>query len=937
MAFASLHGHTCFSDGFNTPEEIYRVCVDSDCVGVGFTDHGTMGGTFPCVVKVPWDQGKVCFVAGLEGYHWDPNYTFEEHKESQRRSRKQNGVATRYTFHITLLAVNDTGYKNLCRINYNAWKTFYKYPLINMASLGDTSGIVCFTGCPSSYFVYLLLTEQFDKAKDWVKYLKSVFGTVFVEVMGGWEIHKRYEKEAMDVARLTNTPVVATKDYHYGSPQDKVVYDALCLAKRKPVIQGAYDLATPPDTIAEKEGLDNALSLLKGVSYSKLKLTGCHTRVGAKELWGVVREKARVLGEVYQQRVEHEISVIEHLDMGWYIAMLYEICQYMNRHGVLYEARGSASGSLVCYLLGITCIDPIRHNMLFERFMSKSRREIPDIDLDVPSSQRGLVISELQKDWVVAKITTTSFVGEKLAQHCYERVREQCPDTTVTPQHFVGRVYNTGVHASGMVLVPHDTNVVIPMRHKDGWDIVEFEAEHLPFVKWDLLGQKTLDVVQDTYRSLTPPDQHCLNGYLQWRDKVIYNEKNIIDAMLHAHECGTPGVFQLEGSMSSFFLSGSYWSLDELSKLVAIYRPAVLASPFVRRLLRGEPVDPVIAECCRSGFPIYQEDLMQVLTKVANVPLEETYTIIKKTARKDPDAVATIQNLLKANLSKLGPQRAQSIVDTVIAFTGYGFNVAHAVAYAVRMGVTAYLKHKYPHVYFTHLLNRENDIKARLSYILHLQYVYNIRPVPAFSQQYNIVNNKLLVPVDNIKRVSVKDVPHIVSGQGLSANQFVQHCLDNNVSLSTIKGLDDSGFSKAMWGVPLVPRFTAAQHNRKFVKKKVTVPPDQPFSPQEPVMSLEQYNLHISQSHVPLTPCPLPPVRLAWAPKDFLCCGLVVRSGKEYTVIDTFGEQYVLEGYTCSEHVRLVTGLRAKRYGSKIKAEPVASRGNQHQPSHQEG
>jgi DNA polymerase III subunit alpha len=876
---ASLHGHTFYSDGVNSPEDVLQVARECGISVVGITDHGTMAGTYACLSSA---ADGISAVAGLEAYHYMPVSDDQKAKKA---------------YHITLLALNDVGYKTLCSINYNAWRNFYKYPIADVVGR-YYDGVACLTGCPQSYFATCLRDGNVDAAIEWVNRLRQCYPVVAVEIMGGAPIYDLYVDKAMDVARKLGLLPVSTKDYHYCRRSESDIHAALMVAKGRGALDGLYALESPIETIAGREGIENAIRLFGGVQYTRLSTRRVSVDISDDEVVNLVYERARQLGPQYVERATNELSVIRDLDMLWYIKMLYDICKQLREAGILYEARGSASGSLVCYLLGITCIDPIKYGLLFERFMSRKRREMPDVDIDVPASKRDDILSLLRQRWNVAKMLTVNSVGEKLAKHCVNRIAERS-GIRIEESKLVGRVYNTGVHASGIVLWPKNEISVVPVRHVDGEDVVECTMDTVPYVKWDLLGQKTLDVITDTFTEIA--NSRSIDDYFRWRDDVVLQDEAVKRSMLYVYRTSAVGVFQLEGNMRSMLGRRLFTSVEELARLVAIYRPAVLASGVVSDIFDDKPIDPLISANCRFGYPIYQEDLMMILHKVVGIPLEDSYSIVKQAAKKNQDVLDDIEKRIRSVMEH-DPQRCENILQILKAYFGYGFNVAHAVAYAVRMAITAYMRMCADDRYMLSLLRRETSPLSVISYQLYMQNVlgYKILPSLRCGIDADSKSRVLYVGIDFVKHVSRKDAEIIErnSGRG-SLVDFVSGCVSDGISKRAVEAMDACGITRFFWDVGagnMMAIYEAILYNTTRKRKRVPVPNDVARRDSSNVLfALNDICSYTSHAGVLLYPVPVPAVRISRVGKSGVFSGAVYRAGDEHYFVDGVGEVYELQ------------------------------------------
>lgn len=812
MSWSSLHGHTIYSDGLHSPDEILQAAKDIGIKSIGITDHGTMAGTY---LSRCCDCERVKVVSGLEAYHVD----------------KEGNI-----YHITLLALNDVGFSNLCKANLYAWKNKRKFPLLDDNYLLDYknwSGVCCLSGCPSSKFARYLMHGRVKEAKDWVRSLKSSFPDGFyVEIQGGSPIQDCYAESAMSIARSLGISVVSTSDYHYTYDNDKFVHDALMLSKGRKGIDSNVALCKCPETISGREGIENGNKLSDLVSYSKISMQKISVESSVDYLRDVVVRRAKELRlpDEYFKRIDYELSVIDKTDMGWYLATLYNLYSLIASKypSAIIEVRGSSAASVVLWLLGVTSIDPIKHGLIFERFLSEKRKEIPDVDIDVQSSMRDDILDTISQRYRVAKIITSNRLDERGAKNAAIRAKQK-GGIDVNPTLLVGKCYNTGVHASGVVI--SDTDFVVPLRYDKGYLVVEYENKYLPYVKFDLLGQKTFDVIHDV----------CSRENILYRDIIRHVECDSIDlykSLCFAKEFGASGIFQVEGSMQSLFKRIRCRSIDDLTKLVAVYRPAVLASGYLDSILNNEKIDEEVSKYTIYGYPIFQEDLMRILVGFGICDITEAYSIVKLAAKKDEESLKLIEDKIRHRISgKRSDREIDNILTILRAFFGYGFNLAHARTYAIRAAVTAYLRYKYFKSFWEVALGRENDRLYLCSYLVFLSQFFTILP-PMFNVDFSFCPDGnhpdyLYVGLSSYKNISYDGA--IVICDVLKHRPTICDFLSSvigKVNKREIESMIDSGLLSIYYGIGIdkvKEIFESVLYNSTHKRKKVGISRDYNF------------------------------------------------------------------------------------------------------------
>lgn len=870
MIWSPLHGHTVYSDGVQRPEDVALFAKEAGFCAVGITDHGTMAGTYlsRCV------DSPLKVIAGVEIYHNDSN----DHREGKR-------------YHLTLIALNDMGFTSLCKANLYAWEHFYRHPIVTLDYLLDKKnwrGVVCLTGCPASKFAVMLRDGDVKGAEEWLLMLRSAFDEVYVEVQGGSEIQDSYSKDAMRLAKRCSLKPIATSDYHYNNNEDRIRYEMLVMAKGMMPNNVDLRLERVPDTEAGREGILNAVDLANRVSYSRIPVQKISSGVSVEVIESFVMQEAqkRNLDDKYLSQIRYELDVMKKLDVMWYIGVLWQICRQMRERGFVFEARGSASASVVLWLLGITHLDPIKHGLLFDRFMSVKRRELPDVDLDVCASQRDNIVQCVRDmGWNVAKILTSNTLTDKGVSRAAERIRRIKPDVTDAEISMLnGAVYNTGVHASGMVLWPKGTDCVVPLRWCDGDLVVEYENKYLPYIKFDLLGQKTLDVLVDVVRRSDG------SSYESVRDMVVNDPMMVFKSLQDARVNGCLGVFQLEGSMSKFFRRVRCSSLMDIANVISVYRPAVLASGYAEKIANRESAPEHIAKHCMSGYPIYQEDLMRILVNVADVELSDAYTIVKLAAKKGIDAIADVVARLKSNLLNRGlsDSDVEDVLKIVAAFFGYGFNLSHAVAYAVRAAVSLVLRYRYWRVFWETLLRHETDNVMLANYLAYLSRFVSVMP-PIDEVDFCMRGDKLFVGLSTFKGIGREDAEHIsmLTRQKVSLLSLLAG-LYGKVSATVIKSLAASGLIEYWYGVSqnqALELWENFVYNCRHKKKKRIVHDTVRFNPDISRIDSLPYSLLSQRLSGAGLPYYIPKSSVGFVSRDMVHAVVVKRSSNRFVLV----------------------------------------------------
>jgi len=710
----SLHSHTCFSDGFLEPHELAAVC---DTIAI--TDHGTLAAHY-------YNDSRCKVIRGIELYvDLPPEMLGESNK-------------TRKVCHLTVLADGEAGWRELVQLNKLAWQQFYYVPRLTLEQVqGDH--IIVLSGCPSSPIAKLFLMGKLEEAERVYLELANRFrGRFYAEVQHGLEIQNSYSQFVIELAKRHGHTIVFTQDAHY-SNSTYLAWRASRHGFDCPVL--AIDREVPQEMLAYYH---NSVSLARDIApYSVPNMLGVtQTDDDINYLKTRISAVSSRLDDSDRERISYELDVMQSIGICGYMRLADEVFQTCKRVAGVAVVRGSAASSLVAHCLGWSQFHPDRFNLVFERFVSRHRRELPDVDIDVPASSRDAIIAELSKRFKLSKVATKICYAEAAAKNQVARAARdgKIPanaDTATIASQLLGRMYGLGVHAAGLAVIPDEAEGILPMRYVDKHWVCEWCMDVLPVVKIDILGQKTLDVVHSVVND-SNRDLCCYT----LDDKAVYNS-------MHSD---TVGVFQLEGAMRSFarfcLKQEENPSVDTLSFISAMYRPAVIDAGLLEQYLRGTiKVPPRYAKVCRHGFPVYQEDLLRILGLYMDI--SHAYTIIKLLAKKQ-------SNKVQKYLSDIGCELPPNLLTYIESYAGYAFNLAHSAAYAVRSYHTAYIRHYYPHLFWPIMIDAENDDMQKACYIMRAARQFDVLPPDGLSVSSRVEGSKLILGLCNVKRYSTK-------------------------------------------------------------------------------------------------------------------------------------------------------------------------------------
>jgi DNA polymerase-3 subunit alpha len=779
MSFAHLHVHTEYSllDGFSNIKKLMQRVKEMEMPAVAITDHGTMFGVIDFYNAA--NQAGVKPVIGLESYM------------APRGMRDRDPKADRNAFHLLLLAENQTGYQNLLKIASAAQlEGFYYNPRIDHDFLAAHSeGLICTSGCMSAEIPRALLEERPEEAVRRMNWYFDVFGPdrFFVEL----QQHNIKEMTALnqrlvELGARYSAKFVATNDVHYINPEDARLQDIMLAIQTSTLLSDpdrmrmtdeSYYLRTPQEMgrlFAEvPEALSNTLLIAERCNVD-LSFKGYHLpdfpvpegyttetflrhlcQEGARKRYGARAESPEV-----QQRLDYELGVVHEMGFDAYFLIVSDLCRHAREQGIWYNARGSAAGSIVAYVLQITLVDPLQHDLLFERFLNPGRISMPDIDLDFQDDLRSRMLEYCTQKYgsdKVAQIITFGTLGTKAALRDVGRVmdiplsevdrvaklvpfvsgrtttmqdalaRPEFKEVYDTQPHLhglidvaaqvEGTVRNAGTHAAGVVISDKPILDYLPLhRPTSGSEenpiktVTQFEMgvlASLGMLKVDILGLITLTVMQRACEMIEK--RHGVRLHL---NNIPLDDPKAFELLGNGH---TAGVFQVEGGgMTRFLMQMRPDKLDHIIAMVALYRPGPMnfIQDYIDRMHgkgKIEYLHPAMAPIFDStyGIPVYQEQLMRAAVDLAGYTPSESDELRSAISKKKKGEIEKHRRKFVEGAVKQGMNKAtaESIFANWEEFARYGFNKSHAADYGVIAVQTAYLKANYPAEYMAALLS----------------------------------------------------------------------------------------------------------------------------------------------------------------------------------------------------------------------------------------
>ena len=798
MAFAHLHVHTEYSllDGASRVKELIRRTKELGMDSVAITDHGVM-------------YGAVRFYkeAKAQGIH--PVIGCEVYLAPGMRQERAEVDGTRY-YHLILLAENETGYRNLVElISLANIEGYYYKPRIDKELLRQYhDGLIALSACVAGEIPQAILRGNSERAEALVAEYVEIFGqdNFFLEIQDhGLPEEKTVNRALRELAKKYDIGLVATNDVHYVHANDSEFHDILlCVQTGRTINDPDRMRFSGPDYYLKSEeemaalfadypdALENTAKIAArcqvDFTFGELQLPFYplpeHFESDDAYLRALCEERlssryAYVTDEI-RTRLDYELDVIHGMGYASYFLIVWDFINYARGHGVeVGPGRGSAAGSIVAYLLGITNIDPLRYALLFERFLNPERVSMPDIDIDFDDINRGRVISYVKERYGedhVAQIATFGTMGAKGAIRDVGRVLEMSfsevsainklvpAELNITLERALKessdfrRLYdedesvrrvidlarrieglprNISIHAAGVVIAKEPLASQVPVWVSEGTLVTEFDkddVEALGLLKMDFLGLRTLTIIADTVRHV-----RASHGIDLDVDAIpLVDEKT--SQMLCNGDTGA--VFQMESAgMTNLVKDLQPKGFVDLIPTVALYRPGPLGSGMVTDFIDGlhgkkevvymHPLlEPILKETF--GVVLYQEQVMQIVQVLAGFSLGQADLLRRAMGKKKHDLLMAQKEIFLQGCAKNGIEAslANHIFDLLTHFADYGFNKSHSAAYGLLAWQTAYLKAHYPVEFMAGVLTSIMDKTDKIPVYIQLCRQMGIKILP---------------------------------------------------------------------------------------------------------------------------------------------------------------------------------------------------------------
>lgn len=828
MQYVPLHLHTENSllDGAIRIKELCKFAKENDMPAVAITDHGNMYGAIQMYEEAK--SAGIKPLIGCEFYVYDGDIT-------------EKNPAKTHPWHLVLIAKDQTGYKNLVKLVSTAkCKGMYYKPRINHELIEKHhEGLICLSACVQGEVAQGFIQGNKEASYEAAKFYKGLFGEdYYIELQDhGLEKQKMSNPGLIQLAKDLDIKMVITNDSHYLRKEDADWHDTLLCIQTNALKESQDRFRFPNDEFYVKtpEQLRDSFKWMEADMFEEcIKNTvevadKCHliiemgkyhipyfelppnftsesyleylTLEGIKKRYGGLRPELK-------ERMDYELGVINKMGFAEYFLIVSDFIHYAKRNDIpVGPGRGSAAGSLVSYALEITDLDPIRHNLLFERFLNPERVSMPDVDIDFCVERRGEVIDYVTKKYGADKVCQIVTFGTLAARNAMKSVArvydipfaqsnqwaqlipaepkikiddalkdgmelKKLYDTDPTVKKLVdmakaieGLKNNTGMHAAGVIISKMPLEDIVPVEpSKEGLIVTEYtmiEDEHIGLLKMDFLGLRNLTIIHNALKMVEK----------RTGEKVDINNIPLDDeATFELLQKGdTDGVFQLESAGMKKLVKDLKPSVfEDLGALVALFRPGPLNSgmvdDFVQRKHGRQKIEyahpdlePILKDTY--GTIVYQEQIMQIFQTLADYSLGQADNVRRMMGKKQLDKMAEQKGLFVQNTASHGMSQkdAEKLFEQIEQFAAYCFNRSHSAAYAFVAYQTAYLKAHYPVEYMSALLSSvSNDQEKTQLYIGECQKM----GIKVLAPDVNKSNAKFTPDGDNIRfgLASIKNV-----------------------------------------------------------------------------------------------------------------------------------------------------------------------------------
>ncbi len=836
--FVHLHVHSQYSllDGACLISDLIDLALQHKMPAVSLTDHGNMFGAIEFYTEAMAKGVKP--IIGYEAYV-APASRFEKTTQGIQEA----------SFHLILLAKDEAGYKNLLKlVSFGYLEGFYYRPRVDKELLLQHSkGLIALSSCLQGEIPYLIVRDKYEEAKKVASHYKDIFGAgnFYLELQRNLIPEQDIANNGvLKISKELDIPIVATGDVHYISKRSARAHEALLCIQTQTTLDDPNHMKFQTDEFYFKspdemkqlfaEVPQAIISTLEIAEKCNLELEFNKTHLPhftppeGKTRDEYLRELAedglkkryQIIDETVHNRVEHELKIIKETGFTSYFLIAWDFIHYAKSKGIpVGPGRGSAAGSVVSYALGITDLDPIKNDLIFERFLNPDRVSLPDIDIDFCYERRGEVINyvveKYSKENVAQVITFGTMqaravirdVGRVMALGYGEvdRIAKLVPsDPNITLEEAIkgepelrnmyksnpkitqlietslaleGLTRHASTHAAGVVISDEPLTNYIPL-FKAGEDQISTgysmsSLEKIGLLKMDFLGLRTLTVIDETVK-ITKRTK----GVEIDIENIPLNDSKTFALLSRAESLG---VFQLESSgMRELLRKLKPNKFEDIVAILALYRPGPIGSgmvdDFIKRKHGQVPIkydhkllEPILKETY--GIIVYQEQVMRIVSELAGFTMSQADSLRRAMSKKTPEIMEQARSSFIEGATKKGIEKrtAEKVFNLIEYFAGYGFNKSHSTAYALISYRTAHLKANYPVEFMTALLTSERDNIEKVAFYIEETQRMDIKILPpdvneSFSK-FTVVSNAIRFGLSAVKNVGRGAIDSIITAR----------------------------------------------------------------------------------------------------------------------------------------------------------------------------
>ncbi len=872
LKFYHLHCHSEYSllDGLPKIDDILDWCQKLGMDAVAITDHGALYGAIEFYKKAK--QKGIKPIIGAELY-----LAFES------MHQKRPGIDDK-RYHIVLLVKDEKGYENLVKlITKSHLEGFYYKPRIDEELLAKHSqGLICLSACLQGKIPQLILAKKFKEAEKTALKYQEIFGkeNFYLELQHHPNIREQkfVNERIIEISKKLKIPLVATNDCHYLRPEDAEAQDILMLINTgadpndpERLTMKADDFSMrPPERMIKDfkdvpEAIENTEKIVRSCNFEfklgELKMPKFECPEGKspeeylKELCylGIEKRYGKKPQKEVLERIEYELEIIKNAGFSSYFLIVQDIINWArSRRIVVGPGRGSVGGSLVAYVLGITNVDPLKYNLLFERFLNPERVSPPDIDIDFTDRRRNEVIEYVAQKYGrdrVAQIITfgrmaaravVRDVGRALGysySFC-DKIAKLIPQGLTLDEALArvielrnlyqtdekiqklidfarkleGGARHVSTHACGVVISTKPLDTICPLQHPSQDDeaiVTQYEMrslEDLGLLKMDFLGLENLTLIEETLKKIWAIHKKEIDI-----QNLPLNDKKTFKLFQNGQ---TIGVFQFESEgMRKWLRKLKPNCFEDLVAMIALYRPGPMQfiESFIKRKYGKEKIKylhPKLESILKEtyGIPIYQEQIMKIAQELAGFTLGEADLLRKAIGKKIKSLLDKLKDKLIEGMEKNGISKnvAEKIWHWILPFGSYGFNKSHSVAYAIIAYQTAYLKAHFPVEFMASLLSTKKADVERIGFLIEECKRMGIEVLPPdineSFREFSVVprKNQIRFGLLSIKNVGHNTVEAIIkerkeNGKFNSLTDFLSRIDPKDLNKKTLESMIKAG------------------------------------------------------------------------------------------------------------------------------------------------